>query len=78
MGCVNHSSVGRLVWSFQESEGKWRKYIYMMLVVVKGADFWRGDEVKFLVFMIMRRCGIDWELDCNQLRLEVDMDLFLS
>ncbi len=38
----------------------WRRNIYMKLVEVKEVDFWRGDEVKFLVFTIIRKCGIDF------------------
>jgi hypothetical protein len=54
--------------------GEWGKvektyiyiYIYMKLAEVKGAefcegaDFWHGDEAKFLVFMIIRKCGVDF------------------
>jgi len=78
MNCVNHSSGGGLVWSFQGNEGMCRRKIYMKLGKVKEANFWRGDEAKFLVFMIIRTCGVDLELDCNQLAIEVDMDFFLS
>jgi len=35
----------------------WKKiYIYMKLVEVKEADFWRRDEV----FTILRKCGVDF------------------
>jgi hypothetical protein len=56
----------------------WRKYIYVKLVEMKEANFWRGDEAKFLVCMIIRMCAVDSELDCNQLMAEVDLDFFLS
>jgi hypothetical protein len=66
------------VWSFQGSEGMWRTNIYMKLSEMKEVDFWRGDEAKFLVFMMIRMCEDDLELDCNQLGTKVDMDFFLS
>jgi hypothetical protein len=60
MSCVNHYYGAGLVRSFQGSEGMWRIKIYMKLVEVKEANFWRGDEAKFLVFMVIRKCGIDF------------------
>jgi hypothetical protein len=39
---------------------------------------WRGDEVKFLDFMITSKCGVDFgDLDYNQLGAEVYMDFLL-
>jgi hypothetical protein len=43
--------------------GEWRdvekKYIYMKLTEVKEVDFWWGDEIKFLGFMIIKKSGVD-------------------
>jgi hypothetical protein len=50
----------------------------MKLSEMKEVNFWRGDEAKFLVFMMIRMCEDDLELDCNQLGAKVDMDFFLS
>jgi hypothetical protein len=50
----------------------------MMLAEVKEADFWQRNEVKFFVFMIIKKCGIDLEIDYNQLGAEVDLNFFLS
>jgi hypothetical protein len=36
------------------------KDIYIKLAKVKRADFWQGGEAKFLVFMIIRRYGVDF------------------
>ncbi len=32
----------------------------MKLAKVKEVDFWQGDEVKFLVFMIIMMCRVDF------------------
>ncbi len=32
----------------------------MEVAEMKGADFWQGDEAKFLVFMTIRKCGVDF------------------
>jgi len=32
----------------------------MKRVQVKEADFWQGVEAKFLIFVIIRRCGVDF------------------
>jgi hypothetical protein len=66
------------VWSFQGNEGMWRKEIYMKLAEVKETNFWRGDETKFLICMIIKMCAMDSKLDCKQLMAEVDLDFFLS
>jgi hypothetical protein len=77
MSYVNRSSGRGLVQSFQGSEGKWRREI-REVGWSEGRGLWQGDEVKFLVFMIIRRCGVHLGLDCNRLRVEVDLDFFLS
>jgi hypothetical protein len=41
-------------------------------------DFWRRDEAKFLVFTMIRTCGVDFEVDCNQLKVEIDLNSFFS
>ncbi len=56
----------------------WRKEIYMKLAEVKETNFWRGDETKFLICMIIKMCAMDSKLDCKQLMAEVDLDFFLS
>jgi hypothetical protein len=46
---------------------------------VKESTFWRGDEAKFLDYMITCKRGVDFgDLDCNQLGVEVDLDFLLS
>jgi hypothetical protein len=37
-----------------------KRNIYMKLAEVKRADFWQGEEDKFLVFMIIKRYGVDF------------------
>jgi hypothetical protein len=75
---VNHSYVGELVWSSHGNEGTKRRETYMMLAKVKEANFWQRDEAKFLIFMIIKTCGVDLEVDCNQLGVEIDLNFFLS
>jgi hypothetical protein len=38
----------------------WRRNIYMKLAKVKEMNFWQGHEAKFLSFMIIRKCGVDF------------------
>jgi hypothetical protein len=78
MSCVNHSSVGGLVRSFQGSEGRWKGNIYIKLVEEKEFELLAREEVKFLDFMIIRKCGVALGFLNNQLRVKVDMDFFLS
>jgi hypothetical protein len=45
----------------------------------RNVEFWRGDEAKFIDFMITNKCGIDFgDLDCNKLGAKINMDFFLS
>jgi hypothetical protein len=76
MSYVNHGSAGGLVRKLQGSKRVGRREIYMILAEVKRINtFWRGDEAKFLDFMITNKCGMDFgDLDCNQLKVEVDLD----
>jgi hypothetical protein len=75
INCVNHNSAQGLVWRFQWSEGMGRKEIYMMLVKMNKGNLWQGDEAKFLDFMIIDKCGVDFgDLDYNQLGAKVDLD----
>jgi len=41
MNTVNHSSWGRLVLSFQGSEGMWTRESYMKLAKEKESRFWQ-------------------------------------
>jgi hypothetical protein len=67
-------------WISEEISGEQRDgEKYMMLAKVKSSTFWRGDEAKFLDFMMTNKCGVDFrDLDCNQLRAKVDLDFWLS
>ncbi len=78
MSYVNHDFARGLVRSFQGNRGTRKREIHMMLVEVKEADFWQKDEAKFLVLKIIKTCGVDLEVDCNQLWTEVDLNFFLS
>ncbi len=78
MSCVNHGSVGGLVRSFQRSEGMWREEGYMKQVErKKRRTFGEGKKLSFY-FLILRKCGIDLELDYNQLKAKLDLDFFFS
>jgi len=76
MSYVNHDFARGLVQSFQGNRGTRKREIHMMLVEVKEADFWQRDEAKFLVLKIIKTCGVDLEVDCNQLCTEVDLNFF--
>jgi hypothetical protein len=71
MSCVNHISGGGLVWSFQENEGRWRGEKYIKLVEEKECKLLAREEVKFLDFMIIRKCGITLGFLNNQLRVKL-------
>jgi hypothetical protein len=46
------------VQRFPGSEGRWRGEKYMRLVEEKKGRLLARKEAKFLVFLIIRRCGV--------------------
>jgi len=66
------------VQRFPGSEGRWRGERYMRLVEEKKGRLLARKEAKFLVFLIIRRCGVALGFLNNQLGAEVDLDFFLS
>jgi len=58
MSNVKHNSKGGLVRGFQGSKGRWKGESYMKLAEKKEGDFLQGEEAKFLVFLIIRMCGV--------------------
>jgi len=76
---VNHGFGGRLVRNFQGSKGRWRGEKYIKLVEEKeGMRTFAREEVKFLDFMIMKKCGVALGFLNDQLMVKVDMDFFFS
>jgi hypothetical protein len=65
MNSVKHSSRGGLVRGFQGSKGRWKGESYMMLAEEKEGDFLRREEAKFLVFFIIKMCGVGLEFHNN-------------
>jgi hypothetical protein len=66
------------VQRFPGSEGRWGGERYMRLVEEKKGRLWARKETKFLVFLIIKRCGVVLGFLNNQLGAKVDLDFFLS
>ncbi len=66
------------MWNFQGNKGRWRGEKYIKLVEEKECGLLAKEEVKFLDFMIMGKCGVALGFLNNQLTVKVDMDFFFS
>jgi hypothetical protein len=58
MSNVKHNFVVGLVRRFQGSEKRWKGKIHMKLAEEKKRIFLARKEVKFLDFLLIRRCGV--------------------